>query len=731
MKEPEIIDGEIYEIIYQNEDNGYTVCEVSCNNSIVTACGHMPFVAPGEGIRMKGKWVMHPDYGEQFSVQTAELILPREASSILLFLSSGIVSGIREATAKKIVNRFGADTLKVIASEPEKLAGIKGISLSRAMQISDSFLMRWEAANTVIFLQNYGISAKTALIIHKRFGDTAIELIKNDPYILCANIRNIGFKTADRIASEMGIPKNHRGRIAAGIRFILIEAALNGHTCIGEDELIRSSTELLGVNKDELYDVCAEMKKNCALIEEAGFVYLTYLYNDEVYAAGKIGELLGKSFKFDNKKIAGKIKEFSKQNEIALTEKQAQAVRMALTNGVSIITGGPGTGKTTIMQIILELFKEKELSAALCAPTGKAAKRLSESCKTEAKTLHRLLGVEITDREEQRFSKNETNPMEYDVVILDEMSMVDISLFSALLRAMKKGSRLIMAGDVDQLPSVGAGDVLRDLIESGKVPAVRLTEVFRQAEESRIIINAHRINSGEMPLANDPSKDFFFMPRSPEGALEAICSLCESRLTAAYGFDPFNDIQVIAPSRKGVAGVINLNNVLQARLNPPAKNKKEKKFGERIFRVGDKVMQVKNNYDIIWRTSDGETEGAGIYNGDIGIIADIIQNDNIMIIRFDDNKIVEYDFASVDELEMAYALTVHKSQGCEFNAVVMPVCPMPPMLMTRNLLYTAVTRAKKLAVLIGSENCVAAMVRNGKVQIRYSGLKNRLEKVIE
>lgn len=725
--ELETIEGEIYEVIYQNEDNGYTVCDINCNKSLVTACGHMPFIAPGEGVRLTGKWVNHPDYGEQFSAATVEKKLPQKAASILLYLSSGAVSGVRESTAKKLVARFGEDTLSVIAANPERLSEIRGISPKRAMKISESFIMRREAAQTVIFLQGYGISVKTALRIHKRFGSTAEDLIKKNPYILCESMERIGFKTADRIAAEMGIPSNNPARIASGIKYVLIEASLAGHTCFPKDMLISRCVGTLGVDESEVLAAYAELKRNCGIIEDGSYAYLASLYNAELYTAERLAQMCAQNFEYDRDKTDEFIKEYSDKHALTLSEAQKSAVHAAMSSGAVVITGGPGTGKTTIMRLVLDMFTEQKLAVSLCAPTGKAAKRLSESCGKEAKTLHRLLGVEMSEREEQRFSKNEQNPLDCDVVIVDEMSMVDIMLFSALLKAMRKDTRLIIAGDADQLPSVGAGNVLRDILDSEAAPSVRLSEVFRQAEESRIVVNAHRINNGEMPLGNDKDKDFFFMPRSAEGALETICELCCSRLPAAYGFDCKSDIQVLAPSRKGTVGTINLNKVLQARLNPPAKDKKEKKFGERIFRVGDKVIQTRNNYDILWSTPDGKTDGLGIFNGDIGIIVDIVPRDSCMIIRFDDNHIVEYDFASVEDIEIAYALTVHKSQGCEFNAVVMPVCPMPPMLMTRNLLYTAVTRAKKLAVLVGSDSCIAAMVKNNRVQVRYSGLMQKLK----
>jgi len=727
--ESEILQGEIYEIIYQNDDNGYTVCDIETNKSLVTACGIMPFIAPGEQVILTGSWVNHPDYGEQFSVTSLQRALPKKVSAVLSYLSSGIISGVRESTAKKIVNKFGEDTLETIALHPERLSEIKGISPNRAKKISESFLIRQDAAQTVIFLQEYGVTPNLALKVHKIFGQKAIELIKENPYILCESVERIGFKTADRIACEMNIAKNHPGRICGGIVYILNYAALSGHTCLKYEELSEETASFLGCDISDVYSALTEMKHDCKLIFEDDFVYLPLYYNMEVISASKLSELMALKKPYSNN-IPEEIFKYSKLNGIELSLMQEEAVKKALGGGVLIITGGPGTGKTTIMKIIMDIFQSYEYKIALCAPTGKAAKRLSESCSMEAKTLHRLLEVEVNDAENQRFGKNEYNPIDADVVIVDEMSMVDIVLFGALLKALKRGTCLIMAGDSDQLPSVGAGNVLYDMLQSGVIPAVRLNEVFRQAEESRIVTNAHRINMGEMPLENDSKADFFFMGRTPEGAVETICELCSGRLSKAYGFDNISDIQVLSPSRKGIVGTLNLNKILQQRLNPPSKDKKEKKFGERIFRVGDKVIQTRNNYDMIWSLPDGSGDGFGIYNGDIGTILDISQKEKSMRILFDDNKIVEYDFSSVEDLEMAYALTVHKSQGSEWSAVIIPVCTFPPMLMTRNLLYTAVTRGKKLVILVGSLENVARMVQNNKHAVRYSSLKKRLEEKI-
>ncbi len=728
--EPGILEGEIYEIIYQNDDNGYTVCEIEVNKSLVTARGHMPFIAPGEQVKLTGKWVTHPDYGEQFDIETIERALPKDVSAILAYLASGIISGVRESTAKKIIAKFGSDALTVIASEPERLSEIKGISPAKAKKISESFIIRQDAAQTVMFLQGYGITPNLALRVYKRFGQKSVDLIKENPYILCNSIERIGFKTSDRIASEMGLPKNHSGRLESGVKYALTTAATSGHTCIKYDELLTMCVNLLGCLTEEATVAISTLREAGEVIFSDNFVYLPIYYNAEITVAGRLYDLMctAKPMSTD---IVQDISTFSKKNKIELSILQNEAVRKANNGGVLVITGGPGTGKTTIMKIITQILDRYEYKIALCAPTGKAAKRLSESCGFEAKTLHRLLGVEVTDSENQRFTRNEYNPIDADVVIVDEMSMVDILLFSALLKALKRTTCLILAGDSDQLPSVGAGNVLWDILESKKIPAVQLNEVFRQAELSRIVTNAHRINQGLLPLENDSKTDFFFMERTTEGALQTICDLCSERLPKAYGFDSITDIQILSPSRKGTVGTINLNRVLQEKLNPPSKDKKEKKIGDRIFRVGDKVIQMRNNYDLLWSSPSGDNDGFGIYNGDIGTIVDIFQKDKFMRILFDDNKLVDYDFSGVEDLDIAYALTVHKSQGSEWSAVIIPVCAFPPMLMTRNLLYTAVTRAKKLVILVGGSGNMAQMIANDRHQLRYSGLKERISDIVK
>ncbi len=727
MADAAFLDGEIYEIIYQNDDNGYTVCDIKSGDRLFTACGSMPYLAPGEQVRLTGTWVNHPDYGEQFCVKNAERTLPKRVGAVLTYLSSGIVSGIREATAKKLLEKFGEDTLDIIALHPERLSEIRGISPARAKKISESFLLRRDAAQTVIFLQEYGVSSNISVGVYKHLGQDAVALIRENPYILCDCSDKISFDTADRIATAMNFPLNHRARIACGIKYVLALLSFTGHTCCKTSELLVRCARFLRCDANEITNVFLTLEGSGELISVRGFTYLPLFYNAELSCARRLFDLATLP-RGELKAVQKTIDLVPPRYGLTLSEKQKNAIETACRCGVFTVTGGPGTGKTTIMKIILEIFKANELSIALCAPTGKAAKRLAQSCGEDAKTLHRLLEAESRDGNGIHFSKNEQNPLKADVIIIDEMSMVDVLLFDALLRALRRGARLIMAGDADQLPSVGAGNVLHDLIKSGHIPTVMLDEVFRQAQESGIVTNAHRINRGIMPLGNNESTDFFFMERTPSGALDTVCELCAVRLKRAYGYD-LGDIQVLTPARKGIVGSVNLNAVLQERLNPPSDKKKEKKLGGRLFREGDKVIQTKNNYDMPWTCADKSAEGAGVFNGDMGIIKKISEKEKTVRVLFDDGRIADYDFSSCDELDAAYALTVHKSQGSEWSAVIIPVCSFPPLLMTRNLLYTGVTRAKKLTVLVGSYECMKKMVENNHVQIRYSTLCDKIKEV--
>ncbi len=725
--ERESIEGEIREIVYYNDDNCYCVFDLNYGGSVITAVGYMPYASAGESVRLSGVWSSHPDYGEQFKFDAFERTVPQKVSAIRTYLASGIIPGIRDSTARKMTETFGDETLEVIKNEPEKLTVIKGISLSKAMKINEAFLLRQDAANTVMYFQQFGVTAKMAAKIHKKFGSLSIDTVKSNPYVLCDEISGIGFKTADRIAFSMGIEQNHPGRIKSGIRHALGEAAQSGHTCYPKNMLIPYCCRLLGCETVEVESGFDSLCLSGKIVYEpkTNLCYLTALYNEEISVASRLlGLAEGKKPKLTFDPVAAID---SASGNITLSEKQRDAVYAALTENIMVITGGPGTGKTTIINTILKIYFELGLKVSLAAPTGKAAKRLSEACGAEAKTLHRLLKLDIiSDTDDYTYTSDNTDPLDSDVVIVDEVSMVDLSLMSVLLKSLKRGARLILAGDCDQLPSVGAGNVLRDIIDSKRVTVITLTEIFRQAGESMIVTNAHRINSGQMPICNKKDKDFFFIPRSSSDADAAIADLCCSRLPRTYGYDPMRHIQVLCPSKKGATGSVALNSLLQRYLNPPANGKSEKKHGEILFRTGDKVMQVKNNYSIPYVRLSGGEEGMGIYNGDIGVIEDIDNKKNTMTIEFDDERLVSYDFAWLDELELAYALTVHKSQGCEFKAVVLSVSPVAPMLTVRNLLYTAVTRAQEMVVMVGSEDTVAKMVMNNRETKRYSGLLDKL-----
>lgn len=731
------IEGTIEEIIFSNEINGYTVCEIRKDKDVITAVGFMPFVNAGEVLKICGRWVTHPDYGEQFKVEMYEKMLPKTTEAIEKYLSSGLIKGVGPATAKKIVKRFGEQTIEIIQHCPVRLAEIKGINPQKAIKIGQVFEEQRELRDVVLFFQEYGISPTYSAKIYRAFGSDTIEQIRENPYRLSDEIFGISFKTADRIAKSLGIDPESKYRISSGIRYVLSQAAVDGHTFIDEEKLKGYTSQLLDVSIENIDDVLISLvlKKAVYVEKDEGIskVYLSSFYNAELGVCRKLVELSNIKFNGNLDDFEERIREVQTKEGIILAHKQKEAIMEALINGVLVITGGPGTGKTTIIKSIIALLEAEGYEFALAAPTGRAAKRMSEATGYEAKTIHRLLEIGYTtDEDELVFARTEANPLEADVIIIDEMSMVDIVLMNHLLKAVPVGARLILVGDVDQLPSVGPGNVLRDIIKSEVIKTVKLSEIFRQAEESMIVVNAHKINRGEKPILNTRDKDFFFVSRnSYSDTVRTIVDLCQRRIPDAYGFDPMKHIQVLTPMRKGPVGVGSLNIELQKVLNPEDKNKKQKVFRDYIFREGDRVMQIKNNYNLKWeKPGDWRQSGTGVFNGDMGIIQEIDDEDQRVVVCFDDERLVEYDFTILDELEPAFAVTIHKSQGSEFPVVILPVFPGPKVLMTRNLLYTAITRAREMVILVGARDFLDEMIENDRETKRNSDLSGKLRKCI-
>lgn len=732
QKENEILKGVVAEIVYYNSVNGYAVCDIDTDDDTVTAVGYMPYIAGGEKVTLTGQWTFHQDYGPQFKVDFFEKDMPSEINDILKYLASGTIKGVRTATAQKIVDMFGENTLDILENDPEQLAKINGISKKRALEIGDEFVKQQGMRNIVMYLQKFGITPVSAVKVFKRYGSGAVDAVKENPYVLSEAVYNIGFKTADKIALEMGIEPNAAIRIEAAIKHLLNMASLNGHTFLPKEMLVDEVCRFLNISFEEAEQIIVKMIFECKIKNDNDnyyqqVIYLPKLYEAEFYVAEKIKKI-AKNTVFEKLNIEKLIEEVEMSSDIILAEHQKSAVYCAMENGATVITGGPGTGKTTIINTIIKIMDKLDKKVMLAAPTGRAAKRMNEVCGIEAKTIHRLLESKFSDSDDSmRFEKNEENPLDCDLLIIDEMSMVDILLMQALLKALKTHTRIIMVGDSDQLPSVGAGNVLHDIINSGAVPTVALTEIFRQAKESAIVVNAHRINHGEYPEFNKEGTDFFLVKRnSAVDISSSIIDLFINRLPKAYRLNPLYQIQILSPTRKGITGVTELNNALQKVINPPDKKKKEKAFKNIIFREGDKVMQTKNNYDMEWTKLDNpETVGCGIFNGDIGYIHRIDKDMESATIVFDDRLCI-YEFAKMEDLDLAYAITVHKSQGSEFDAVIMPMYPCATMLQNRNLFYTAVTRAKRLVVLVGRESCIHTMIDNKTKQIRYTGLEKKL-----
>ena len=737
MSEIITVTGTVEEIIYTNPENGYTVCVIdSADESIFTATGYMPFISEGESVALSGVWTQHPDYGEQFRADYYETVLPTDEEAIIKYLGSGIVSGIREATAKKLVAHFGTDILDIMLQNPERLSEVKGISKEKAAKIGKSFGEARSMQNIVMFLQQYSITANMAVKIHNALGSGAVDMIKKNPYILADMVDGIAFKTADTIAFNMGMPRNNMERIKAGVKHILRDAAYaSGHVFLPKTVLIEHSVYTLKVEENEVEAAISSLLKSKDIFpDNIGGIdayYLYEYYEAEYYISRRLIALVNSEQKFTmNEAEAEKaIDAYERESDTRLAAEQRSAVVTALVSGCMVLTGGPGTGKTTTINTIIKLLEDLKLSIALAAPTGRAAKRMSQVTGSEAKTIHRLLGVQRASEGYNIFTHNEENPLTADVIILDEVSMIDITLMSAFLKAVKRGARVIFSGDADQLPSVGPGNIIHDMIESKTIPVVQLNHIFRQAEESLIIVNAHRINHGELPDLKARSNDFFFLKRrTPEESAYTVADLFKNRLPKSYKVDPLSAIQIISPTKKGLAGTVALNKLLQSHINPYDELRPQYVYGNTTFRVGDKVMQTKNNYDIPYSRENGE-DGMGIFNGDMGIIESIFTRDKMMVIVFDEDKRVEYPFANLDELDLAYAITVHKSQGSEFPIVIMPVCSFAPMLMSRNLFYTAVTRAKDMVVLVGSEKTVMNMTMNNQYRQRFTGLCEKLTAV--
>lgn len=725
--------GSIEHVIYANEDNGFAICDLGTESGdLITITGTLPYVGEGDSVTVYGKWVHNPKYGRQFRVETCERQMPADANSMLRYLASGAIKGIGPKIAQRIVDEFGDETFDVIEHHPEWLANVSGISRKSAKSIGADFAEKAGIRSAMMFFRDF-FGAAATVRIYKRYGGNAVELAKKNPYRLCEEIEGIGFERADRMARDLGLATDSEDRICSGICYLLSSnAQANGHVCLPRDKTVQGAVRLLGVDETAVNDALELLlAREQVHAERLGGIELLYdkkQYENEKYIATKLLLLDRVCPAMETANIGAFIDREQAETGVRYADLQRRAISDALENGVMLLTGGPGTGKTTVVRALLHIFSSMGLKIALTAPTGRAAKRLSESTSCEARTIHRLLeygGEESGGR--GRFMRDESNLLEENVLIVDEASMVDSLLMGALLRAVKPGSRLVLIGDADQLPSVGAGNVLRDLIDSGRFATVRLTEIFRQAQKSLIVTNAHAINRGELPRLDVKDNDFFFMPRSEDASITAtVAQLCGIRLPRTYGAMAITGTQVIVPSRKGEAGTEHLNVVLQATLNPPSPEKREHRFREITYREGDRVMQVRNNYDMEWERDNGMT-GAGIFNGDVGVIESIDPTDGNMRIRFED-RTVTYEFSLLEDLEPAYAVTVHKSQGCEYPIVILPLGNVPPMLRSRNLLYTAVTRAQCIVIVVGREDVLADMVRNNRQTMRYTGLSERLRR---
>lgn len=726
--------GYVEHIIYRNADNGYTVLNLVSGEEEITCVGIFSAIAEGENIEASGDYTDHPTYGKQFKVESFEEKAPEDEEAIERYLGSGAIRGIGLALAARIVRRFKADTFRIIEEEPERLAEVKGISERKAMEIADQVNEKRDLRQAMIFLQQYGITMNLAVKVYQQYGQEVYGIIRENPYRLADDIEGVGFRTADEIAVRVGIRMDSDFRIRSGILYVLLQASTEGHTYLPEEELTRRTGQLLEVGEEQIekqyMDLAIERKIIMKQGENQTQIYAASFYYMEANTATMLKQL-NVSYEVLDLEIEERVRRIEKQTGMELDEHQMTAVKEAVRNGLLIITGGPGTGKTTTINTIIKYFEMEGLDIFLAAPTGRAAKRMSETTGFEARTIHRMLELNGGVDGAAGFERNEQNPLETDVVIIDEMSMVDISLMHALLKAVAVGTRLILVGDVNQLPSVGPGSVLRDIIRSHECNVVMLTKIFRQASTSDIIVNAHKINQGEEVALDNKSMDFFFLKRyDADVIISVVLQLIKQKLPKFVDATPY-DIQVLTPMRKGLLGVERLNGILQRYLNPPSPQKREKEHGDILFREGDKIMQTRNNYQLEWeiRTKYGLSvdKGTGVFNGDMGIVREINDFAETMTVEFDEGRMVEYPYKLLDELELAYAITIHKSQGSEYPAVVIPLLSGPSMLMNRNLLYTAVTRARKCVTLVGNEVTFAQMVQNTSQQKRYSGLCDRLK----
>lgn len=731
MGERVTVEGSVDAVIFQNEENGYTVLllRVDGEDEPITVVGCIPCAAAGEGMTVTGVWVNHPVHGPQLSAESVERRLPQEEEDIVNYLSSGILKGIGPSTAQRLVERFGTDTLRVLEEEPERLKTIKGITAKKAVELSEAFRALTGLRQVMEFLARYDLPVYLAMAVQRTYGDNALQMLRDDPYILSRAQFGVDFAVADAIAISMGFGGDDPCRLRAAIEYELAHNAGNGHVFLPREKLLAATAQLVDVDTDMVETALDKLIDSFAVVEKpianVRGCYLPRMYQAETFVAQRLLSMLRTPVE-QFRQVDKTIDAIEKEQGVSYAPLQRQAVRMAAEGGVLLLTGGPGTGKTTSLRGIVALYRRMGLDVALLAPTGRAAKRLGEVTDCDAQTIHRALGMSYNEMTGQvAFKKNGSDPLEAHAVIVDEMSMVDLELMQALLEALRPGCRLVLVGDPDQLPSVGAGNVLGDLLRSTVVSTVSLTQVFRQAEQSAIIRNAHAVNLGQPPQLDSNQGDFFFLcRRSPDRLVQTVVELCRDRLPKNMNV-PADQIQVLSPTRKGACGTAALNRALQAALNPPAAGKRQKQWGDVTFRVGDRVMQTKNNYDVLWEKDDG-TAGSGIFNGDVGVIQDIDSSGELIVLRFDD-RTATYTADLLSQLDMAYAITVHKSQGSEYPAVILVSAPAAPSLMVRGVLYTAITRARRMLIMVGDDTVPAKMAANDRQQRRYSGLRRRLK----